>query len=323
MPRRAGRCRAARPRRGGRRQYDTFTFRRTRGRQQPPGQRAARTGASRPARGSRCWCRPSIEFISLVFALFKAGAVIVLIDPGMGRAQSAALPGRGRARRLHRDSAGAGGARARARRVSAGPLQRHRRPAAVLGRADARRAARPRQQRADLPRHQRRRSGGHHLHHRQHRPAQGRALSPRQFRSAGDRDWASSTAFSRAKSIWPAFPLFGLFNCALGVTTVIPDMDPTRPARVDPRNIVEADPRLERDAGVWLAGDLESRRPVLRGAQRLRLPTLRRVLSAGAPVPPHVLARMKGVHRRRRRRAHALRRRPKPCRWLRSPPAKC
>ena len=29
--------------------------------------------------------RPSREFIALVFALFKAGAVVVLIDPGMGR----------------------------------------------------------------------------------------------------------------------------------------------------------------------------------------------------------------------------------------------
>ena len=38
----------------------------------------------------------------------------------------------------------------------------------------------------------------------------------------------------------PGFPLFALFNCAMGVSTVIPDMDPTRPARVDPRNIVEA-----------------------------------------------------------------------------------
>ena len=38
----------------------------------------------------------------------------------------------------------------------------------------------------------------------------------------------------------PGFPLFALFNCAMGVTTVIPDMDPTRPAQVDPRNIVEA-----------------------------------------------------------------------------------
>ena len=29
----------------------------------------------------------------------------------------------------------------------------------------------------------------------------------------------------------PGFPLFGLFNCAMGVTTVIPDMNPTRPAQ--------------------------------------------------------------------------------------------
>ena len=28
--------------------------------------------------------RPSLEFITLTFALFKVGAVIVLIDPGMG-----------------------------------------------------------------------------------------------------------------------------------------------------------------------------------------------------------------------------------------------
>jgi len=30
------------------------------------------------------------------------------------------------------------------------------------------------------------------------------------------------------------FPLFGLFNAVMGTTTVIPDMDPTRPADVDP-----------------------------------------------------------------------------------------
>ena len=35
----------------------------------------------------------------------------------------------------------------------------------------------------------------------------------------------------------PGFPLFALFNCAMGVTTVFPTMDPTRPASVDPRNI--------------------------------------------------------------------------------------
>src|SRR5204863_8731387 len=30
----------------------------------------------------------------------------------------------------------------------------------------------------------------------------------------------------------PGLPLFALFNTAMGVTTVIPDMDPTRPAQV-------------------------------------------------------------------------------------------
>ena len=61
-----------------------------------------------------------------------------------------------------------------------------------------------------------------------------------------------------------AFPLFGLFNCAMGVTAVIPDMDPSRPAQVDPAKIVEAALRLERDAGVRLAGDLGPRGPILR-----------------------------------------------------------
>ena len=38
----------------------------------------------------------------------------------------------------------------------------------------------------------------------------------------------------------PTFPLFALFGPALGMTAIIPDMDPTRPAQVDPAKIVEA-----------------------------------------------------------------------------------
>jgi acyl-coenzyme A synthetase/AMP-(fatty) acid ligase len=90
-----------------------------------------------------------------------------------------------------------------------------------------------------------------------------------------------------------AFPLFGLFNGAMGVTTVVPDMDASRPARVDPRNIVEAvrDWQVTQSFGspaIWnRVGEYCQR-------QNIALPSLRRVLSAGAPVPPHVLARMKG-----------------------------
>ena len=36
------------------------------------------------------------------------------------------------------------------------------------------------------------------------------------------------------------FPLFALFAPALGMTAVVPDMDPTRPARVDPAKLFEA-----------------------------------------------------------------------------------
>src|SRR5207253_8351019 len=36
------------------------------------------------------------------------------------------------------------------------------------------------------------------------------------------------------------FPLFALFAPALGMTAVIPEMDPTRPARVHPPNIIRA-----------------------------------------------------------------------------------
>jgi acyl-CoA synthetase (AMP-forming)/AMP-acid ligase II len=92
----------------------------------------------------------------------------------------------------------------------------------------------------------------------------------------------------------PGFPLFALFNCAMGVSTVIPDMDPTRPARVDPQNIVEAvcDWSVTQAFGSPALWNVVGR---YCEASKIVLPTLRRVLSAGAPVPPHVLARMKAA----------------------------
>jgi acyl-CoA synthetase (AMP-forming)/AMP-acid ligase II len=90
----------------------------------------------------------------------------------------------------------------------------------------------------------------------------------------------------------PCFPLFGLFNCAMGVTAVIPDMDPSRPARVDPAKIVEA----ARDWNVTQAfGSPAIWDRVGRYCRRggIQLDSLRRVLSAGAPVPADVLECMK------------------------------
>jgi acyl-CoA synthetase (AMP-forming)/AMP-acid ligase II len=87
------------------------------------------------------------------------------------------------------------------------------------------------------------------------------------------------------------FPMFGLFNAAMGVTSVIPAMNVSRPARVDPRRIIAA-------VNDWQAtqafGSPAVWNIVGRYCQQhhLRLPSLRRVLSAGAPVSAHVLRRM-------------------------------
>ncbi|MCG6907213.1 MAG: AMP-binding protein [Desulfobacteraceae bacterium] len=92
----------------------------------------------------------------------------------------------------------------------------------------------------------------------------------------------------------PTFPLFALFDPALGMTAVIPDMDPTRPAAVNPVRILEA---IE-NHGVtnMFASPALLNRVGRYGARRgLRLPSLRRVVSAGAPVLPDNIKRFAGM----------------------------
>lgn len=88
----------------------------------------------------------------------------------------------------------------------------------------------------------------------------------------------------------PTFPLFALFDPALGMTAVLPEMDPTRPAWVDPEKIALA----IRDQGVthtFGSPALLNRVGRYVADHGVKLPTLRRVISAGAPVPPSVLER--------------------------------
>jgi olefin beta-lactone synthetase len=87
------------------------------------------------------------------------------------------------------------------------------------------------------------------------------------------------------------FPLFALFAPALGMTAIVPDMDPTRPALVDPEKLFEA---ID-DFGVTnlFGSPALLRRLALGAAARLRrLPTLKRVISAGAPVSAVTLERV-------------------------------
>ncbi|MGE9295560.1 MAG: fatty acid CoA ligase family protein [Puniceicoccales bacterium] len=90
----------------------------------------------------------------------------------------------------------------------------------------------------------------------------------------------------------PMLPIFALFNPALGMTTVVPEMNPSKPATVDPAKIVQAiqqnkvtnsfgSPVLWNRIATWCEENGQT------------LPSLRRILMAGAAAPPSLIARMK------------------------------
>ena len=92
----------------------------------------------------------------------------------------------------------------------------------------------------------------------------------------------------------PTFPLFALFDPALGMTAVIPDMDPRKPAYVDPQKIIE--PILNHGVTNMFASPALLERVGAFGKKRqVRLPSLRRVVSAGAPVAPATIARFSAL----------------------------
>ncbi|PPU91838.1 olefin beta-lactone synthetase [Xanthomonas albilineans] len=86
----------------------------------------------------------------------------------------------------------------------------------------------------------------------------------------------------------PTFPPFALFDPALGLTSVIPDMDPTRPANVDPRRLHAA---IARFGVTQLFGSPALMRVLADYGKPL--PNVRRATSAGAPVPPEVVAKIR------------------------------
>jgi olefin beta-lactone synthetase len=87
----------------------------------------------------------------------------------------------------------------------------------------------------------------------------------------------------------PTFPLFALFDAALGMTAVIPEMDPTRPAQVDPQKIIEA--VVNHGVTNMFASPALLNRVGRFGKQHsIQLPSLKRVISAGAPASPANIA---------------------------------
>lgn len=236
--------------------------------------------------------RPSIEFIALTFAIFRTGAVCTLIDPGMGKSSvlrcldtvdpdgfvairpvhivRKLMPWRYRNSRLN---------------IIVGPQRRS------LGCPSlAEVIALGRQSAGSLPQTRATDSAAIIFTSGSTGPPKGVLYEHGMFDAQVDLIQGQYKPESGEIDL-PGFPLFALFNLAMQMTTVIPEMDPTRPAKVDPEKILEA----IRSQGVSQAyGSPALWNRVGRYCEQrgLRLPTLRRVLSAGAPVPIHVLQRM-------------------------------
>lgn len=81
----------------------------------------------------------------------------------------------------------------------------------------------------------------------------------------------------------PGFGLFGLFSIAMGMTVVVPDMDPSRPARVDPAKFVRSI-RQYHVTSTFGSPAIWKRVATYCIERGIRLPSLKRVLVAGAPV---------------------------------------
>ncbi len=88
----------------------------------------------------------------------------------------------------------------------------------------------------------------------------------------------------------PTFPLFALFGVSLGMTCVLPDMDARRPADVDPEKIIRA---IRKYSVTSSFGSPALWHTVSKYCleKNIQIPELKRILMAGAPVPGPLLQR--------------------------------
>lgn len=92
----------------------------------------------------------------------------------------------------------------------------------------------------------------------------------------------------------PAFPLFALFSAAIGACTVIPDMDPTKPAKVNPEKFITSIQKhgVSYSFGSPAIWNVVSKYCASRG---IILTGVKKVLMAGAPVPYDLMRRVIGI----------------------------
>lgn len=246
------------------------------------------------ARGARAvlMVRPGLDFFPLTFGMLRAGIVPVLVDPGLGRAQL------GQCLAEARPEAFIGVSEAHAARILLGWGRATVKTLVTVGRRwfwgghTLASVARLGKEAKDTT-----------------EPVDGDDVAAILFTS-GSTGVAKGAVYkhrhfvAQAEMIrgmygiepgeidLPTFPMFALFDPALGMTTIVPEMDFTRPARIDPEMVRE----LIDDWGVTnVFGSPAALNTIARHGAKAgtRWRSVRRVLSAGAPVP---VATLEGMH---------------------------
>jgi acyl-CoA synthetase (AMP-forming)/AMP-acid ligase II len=101
-------------------------------------------------------------------------------------------------------------------------------------------------------------------------------------------------AISPGETDMAMLPLFALFNPALGTTTVTPLLDPSKPLAADPAPLVSA-LIAEKVTSSFGSPAIWSKVADHCEARGLKLPDLRRLLIAGAPVSGELLAKLQVI----------------------------
>lgn len=298
--------------RSGHTQYAQYTYRRL---EEESNLLAAGLDAMGIGRGVKTvlMVPPSLEFFSLTFALFKVGAIPVMVDPGMG------IKNLGKCLAEAEPTAFIGVTKAHIARLLFRWSRRSLKHLVTVGRKvgwggtslpAVVAAGKKRQSPATLATEQ-------------WVPptviadetaailfTSGSTGVPKGAVYSHGNFTAQVAALKQAFQIEPGevdlctFPLFALFAPALGMTAVVPRMDFTKPARVIPREIEEpivrfginnlfGSPALLNRVGREYASRGTSESPTSPSAASEHPPwvSLRRVLSAGAPVSPLILER--------------------------------
>lgn len=232
--------------------------------------------------------RPGIDFVTLVYALFQAGAVVVMIDPGMGLAKMidclasvrpdgfVAVPPVHALRIFHRRRF----PKARfnvtvgRRFFWGGPTLEQLERATNAPRFVA-------ETTADSDAAIMFTSGSTG-------PAKGVLYSHGIIAAQVD-EIALRFGIKSGGVDLAGFPFFGLYDAAHGTTMIVPDMETTHPASVDPKTYIETANRFGA-AQSFASPALWNKVVRYAAANGLRMPSVKRAISSGAPFPVDLLS---------------------------------